>query len=169
MNDTKSLDRLDILLFELQQREVKKFAVEQVIQLADNLTKIAIFGIKSSWVKEFKTKILAIQETKCSTKKEFLSKETYFNLLYTTFFDKKLIYKKIKNILKNLDYKKLQTPLRYQITEEDITLILFKIEKLMKTISMLLSKGEITHENLDELMNEYVKFWANERGIKKQF
>ena len=48
-------------------------------------------------------------------------------------------------------------------------MILFTIEKLLKTISELLSKGEIVHENLDKLMDEYVKFWANERGIKRQY
>lgn len=167
--DTEVLDKLDILIFELEQREVKKFAIKQVIQIADNLIKISVFGIKSSWCKEIKTKIIDIQKIKCSTKKDFLSKETYFDLLYTTFFDLKSVEKNIKTILDNSDYIKIQTPLRYQITENNITLILFKIEKLIRTISKLLSKGEITHKILDELLDEYVKFWAKERGIKRQY
>jgi len=173
--DIEVLERLDHLLFELNQREVKRTILDQIIQLAENLIKIAVFGIKSSWDIEFKVKIEKIQGIKCNTKKRLLNEETYFNLLYSTFFDKgdkwlkSSTYRTIKNTLNNSSYDKLQTPLRYQITENDVDLVLSKIKALMEKISKLLSEDEITREILNTLLDEYVKFWANERRIKRQF
>lgn len=167
-------ERIDNFLFELDQREVRKYALQQVKQLAENLVKIAVFGIRSGWVKEFKTKILDIQETKSNTKKKFLNSDEYFDLLYLSYFHKTVkwnktpLYKMIERFLDSDDYKKLQTPLRDKITESDIQLILYKTEQLMKPICKLLSEDEVTNKILEEVMKEYVRFWEKERGIVRQ-
>ena len=166
---------MDYLLFELERKEVRRFALEQIMQIAENLVKIAVFGIRSSWGKEFKVKILSIQRTRCNSSSKLLNGEQYFNLIYGSYFikdekwNKTPVYSMIVELLDSEKYKNYHTPLRYQITENDIQLILFKTEQLMKPISELLSKDEVTNKILEELLKKYIEFWANERGIKRQY
>lgn len=174
-NDTELFEKLDYLLFELERKEVRRFALEQIMQIAENLIKIAVFGTRSSWGKEFKVKILSIQRTRCNSSSKLLNGEEYFNLIYASYFikdekwNKTPVYSMIVELLDDKKYKNYHTPLRYQITENDIQLILFKTEQLMKPISELLSKDEVTNKILEELLKKYVEFWANERGIKRQY
>ena len=172
--DIEILDRLDYLLFELERKEVRNFALKQIMQIAENLIKIAVFGTKSTWAKEFKVKIFAIQDTRFNSSSKLLNSEEYFDLIYASYFHKEgqwnkiPLYNMIVRLLEDEDYEDYHTPLRYQITEKDIQLILFKTEKLMKTVSELLTNDKTTNKILDELLDEYVKFWADERGIKRQ-
>ena len=136
-------------------------------QILRNMIKIAIFGQESTWVHELEMKISEIQMNQLPHKKsKFLTEKEYFQLLYGEMLEPEDPWNEcntlryIKSILKEYkDSRDLYSPLSEKITQKDIEIINSKIKSFLEKIAFLLSKGKAISKEVDDLINDYVKFW----------
>lgn len=110
---------------------------------------------RDHWMREIDDRFFEISNFKWGKNKKFKSDE-YFNLIYNRFYLKDMISLDIRRINRSFNEIETRYSSEYQI-DWDIDNFIERIGPLLKEICYLLESSEYDFDELDKLMNKYLR------------
>lgn len=173
------LDRFCDLILEIAEKRNRILVKisDQAEPIADNLIKIAVFQ-NTQWKNELLDKFEICQTRKLIGKKKYPSKEVFFELLYSEYYEPEEPWNKSKLALKMRkwsDHYKGSRDLysrfwKYKIDKTSVHEVEITIKQFMKEACKLLSTGDFVSPNEKSLyskealaaIDRYIKYWTLE-------
>jgi hypothetical protein len=174
------LDKFCDLILELAEKRNRILVKisDQAEPISDNLIKIAVFRNKQ-WKNELLDKFKICQTRKLLGKRNYPTKEEFFELLYNEYYEPEEPWKKSKLAIKMRDWtdyykdsRDLHTPYwKNKIDQNDVREVKIAIKQVMKEICELLSKGEFLDFESDNLyskealadVDRYITYWTSQK------
>lgn len=162
-----------ILEFADKRNKILNKISEQSEEIADNMIKIAIFK-SDQWRDELLTHLAECQRRKLVGRKQYPSKEVFFELLYKEYYipeepwyESQLAIDIVRNLKKYEDSRDLYTTLsKEKLQKTDIDNIRAKIKSTMHLICKILSEKQIRDiygfsKEITNIVDSYVKYWKS--------